>query len=128
MLKLIVLVKRKPGTTRENFIEYYEAHHAPLGKRIVGHLFERYVRNYPRDLMNYTPEVNSVEDGYDSITEIWLKDETALAEMERILKTPEINAMVLADEERFQDRLKTRMLIVDVVDSGTVVRPAGEIG
>lgn len=119
MIKLIVLVKRKPGTTRQEFIDYYEAHHARLGMHILGHLWDRYVRNYPQDIMNYTPEDNSVEDGYDAITEIWIRDEAAYREMERILARPEIQAMVLADEERFQDRLQTRMFRVDVADTGT---------
>jgi hypothetical protein len=119
MIKLMVLVKRKVGTTRESFIDYYEKHHAEFGKKICGHLWERYVRNYPQDIMNYALEDNSLDDSYDAITEIWLKDEAAVAEMERILKTPEIQKAVLEDEERFQDRLKTRMMAVKSCDTGT---------
>ena len=121
MIKIVILIKKKPGMSREDFIKHYETSHAPWGKKNLGHLWTKYVRNYPKGLMEYQPEANSYDDSYDAITEIWLKDEAAMAEMERIINIPENNKWVLADEEKFQDRLKTRLLIVEEVDNGTRV-------
>ncbi|WP_156681293.1 EthD domain-containing protein [Sphingomonas profundi] len=120
-MKIVILIKKKAGMSREDFIRHYETSHAVIGKRMLGHLWTRYVRNYPQSLMEYQPEANSIDDSYDAVTEIWLKDEAALAEMGRIINEPENNALILADEEKFQDRLKTRLLIVDEIDNGTTL-------
>lgn len=121
MPKLIILIKRKPGMSREDFIAHYENVHAQFGKRTQGHLWDKYVRNYTKSLMEYQPEDNDADDSYDAITEIWVKDDAALQEMARIINEPENNQWVLEDEEKFQDRLKTRILIVEEVDTGTTV-------
>jgi hypothetical protein len=120
-MKIVILIKKKPGMSREAFIHHYETSHAVIGKRLLGHLWSKYVRNYPKALMEYQPEENSVEDSYDAVTEIWLKDAAALEEMGRIINLPENNKSILADEEKFQDRLKTRLLIVEEYDNGTTL-------
>jgi hypothetical protein len=120
-MKIVILIKKKPGMSREAFINHYETSHSVIGKRLLGHLWTKYVRNYPKGLMDYQPEQNSVDDSYDAVTEIWLKDEAALAEMGRIINLPENNRIILADEEKFQDRKKTRLLIVDEVDNGATL-------
>lgn len=118
MVKIVILIKKKPGMSREDFIDYYENNHSPLGKELVGHLWTKYVRNYPQSIMEYQPEAVSLDGGYDAITEIWLKDEAAMEEMARIVNIPENNRRILEDEENFQDRLHTRMMICDEYDTG----------
>jgi hypothetical protein len=120
-MKIVILIKKKTGMSREAFIQHYETSHAVIGKRLLGHLWAKYVRNYPKALMAYQPEENSVEDSYDAVTEIWLKDAAALEEMDRIINLPENNKLILEDEEKFQDRLKTRLLIVEEYDNGTTL-------
>ena len=71
MPKMVILIKKKPGMSREDFINHYETSHAVLGKRLLGHLWTKYVRNYPVSLMAYQPEENSVDDTYDAVTETW---------------------------------------------------------
>jgi len=119
MLKMIILIKKKKGMSRDDFIAYYEANHSPLGKRLVGHLWTRYTRNYPKQLMAYNEATEM--DGYDAITEIWFKDQTAVDEMARIVNIPENNAAILRDEENFQEREHTRMLMVEEYENGTTV-------
>ena len=121
MVKIVMLIKKKQGMSREAFIHHYETSHAVNGKRLFGHLFVKYVRNYVKALVEYQPEETSVDDSYDAVTEVWLKDEAALAEMTRILNIPENNKLILDDEEAFQDRLKTRVLIVDDEPKGTTL-------
>lgn len=121
MPKIVILIKKKPGMSREDFIHHYETSHAVIGKRLLGHLWTKYVRNYPVSLMEYQPEDNSVEDSYDAVTEIWLKDQAAVEEMARIINLPENNKIILEDEEKFQDRLATRLLMVEEYDNGTTL-------
>jgi hypothetical protein len=121
MVKIVILIKKKPGMSREDFINHYETSHAVIGKNLLGHLWIKYVRNYPKGLMEYQPEDVSADDSYDAVTEIWLKDDAAMEEMARIINIPENNKIILEDEEKFQDRLKTRLLIVDEVDNGTTL-------
>ena len=121
MIKVVILIQKKSGMSREDFIHHYETSHAVIGKRLVGHLLKKYVRNYSKALVEYQPEENSVDDSYDAVSELWFEDEAALAEMQRIINLPENNALILADEEKFQNRLKTRLLIVDEVDTGTTL-------
>lgn len=121
MVKIVILIKKKPGLSREEFIHHYETSHAVIGKRLLGHLWVKYVRNYPKSLMEYQPEDNNVDDSYDAVTEIWLKDEAAMEEMSRIINEPENNRIILEDEEKFQDRLQTRLLVVEEIDNGTVL-------
>jgi hypothetical protein len=119
MPKVVILIKKKPGMSREAFIEYYERSHVVLAKRLLGHLMVKYERNYPQALLNYHPEDYDIGESYDAVTEISLKSDAALEEMNRICNIPENAAAIIKDEEVFQDRLKTRILIVDSVDTGT---------
>ena len=48
MFKLVVLTKRKPGMTMEEFMDYYENHHVPLIMGLIGDYFADYKRNYIR--------------------------------------------------------------------------------
>ena len=121
MPKIVILIKKKPGMSREDFINHYETSHAVIGKRLLGHLWTKYVRNYPTALMEYQPEQHAVSDSYDAVTEIWLKDDAAVEEMTRIINMPENNKIILEDEEKFQDRLQTRLLMVDEYDNGTTL-------
>jgi hypothetical protein len=121
-VKIVILMKKKPGMSREDFIHHYETVHAvEFGKKLLGHLFARYVRNYPKRLVEYQPEDPCLEGNYDAVTEIWVKDDTALAEMQRIINLPENNKRILEDEEKFQDRLQTRLLIVEEIEDGTTL-------
>ena len=121
MPKIVILIKKKPGMSREGFINHYETSHAVIGKRLLGHLWTKYVRNYPTALMEYQPEQHAVSDSYDAVAEIWLKDDAAVEEMTRIINMPENNKIILEDEEKFQDRLQTRLLMVDEYDNGTTL-------
>jgi len=121
MLKMVILIKKKPGMSREDFINHYETSHAVIGKRLLGHLWTKYVRNYPMSLMEYQPEDNSIEDSYDAVTEIWFKDQAAVDEMARIINIPENNRLILEDVDDARHRLKTRLLMVEEVDNGTTL-------
>ena len=108
MIKTIALVKRKPGITRDEFVRHYEQVHAPLMLRYFPTV-KRYVRNYP------TPLPGTAEPDFDCITEFWFEDRAGATKVLEILGDyqTEVGKVFLADEERFQDREKTRSFVVD---------------
>ena len=113
MIKIIILMKKRDGMSRDDFQAHYENNHAALGRKYLGHLFEKYVRNYPMDKLETTDgETNSV----DCVTEIWLKDAEALEEMQEIISKPEVRATLEADEKLFQNKAESQFLIVEEVE------------
>jgi hypothetical protein len=69
MLKQVCLLKRRPGMTREEFIDYYENHHSKIGEPHML-LARRYVRRYIVPERNpITKEI--VEPPYDVVMELW---------------------------------------------------------
>jgi len=119
----MILIKKNPAMSREEFIEYYERSHVVLAKRLLGHLMVSYTRNYPHTMINYHPEDYDIEDDYDAVTEMVLKDEAAVAEMARICSLPHNAKAIIDDEEVFQVRTETRLLISDSYDTGIELLP-----
>ncbi|AEG50871.1 Ethyl tert-butyl ether degradation EthD [Sphingobium chlorophenolicum L-1] len=112
MLKIVVLMKKKAGMSRADFIDHYENVHSVLGRKYLGHLFLNYVRNYPQGPM-LPGGAGESSTPYDCITEIWLRDEAALNEMRAIIARPDVSAVLKADEQLFQDKAESHFLIVE---------------
>jgi uncharacterized protein (TIGR02118 family) len=111
MIKLIALLRKKAGMSREDFIAHYEMRHAPLAMQItaMGH---DYRRNYTRSLRVEGKEVSTPPE-YDVITEVWFQDQKAYEKFAASMQVPEIRAQIVADEEQFLDRSASRIFIVD---------------
>jgi hypothetical protein len=62
MFKVMILIKRRPDISMDEFIDYYENHHAPLARRIV-----RNMKGYTR---RYLTPLGEGELPYDVATEI----------------------------------------------------------
>jgi hypothetical protein len=124
MLKVFLLLKRKPGLTMEEFIDHYENVHAPLGLKHVKNIkhYERhYLRPGPYPLGG---EVGEPE--YDVITELWYDDIDSFNEKNELMQLNlEGLAAINADEETFLDRTKNRLVFVEDHES-TI--PAGGSG
>ena len=106
MLKLIAYVSAKPGISREAFINHYEAHHAPLVRRLLPSI-DGYRRNYVKPGM--VPGRYKKPD-YDSVTELTFKDQAALDEFWETISKPEVIEQIREDEEHFVDSTKTWMI------------------
>ena len=118
MIKIVFLLKRKPGMTREAFREHYENVHSELARKYIGHLLLKYTRNYvdiagghQEDAIVGVSSAGGAEPDYDVITEMVLAREEDLAEMERINNLPELKPIFAADEERFLDRHALRFYV-----------------
>lgn len=108
MLKAIVLLRRKPELSLDQFRDYYEAHHVPLVRRMLPTI-GRYVRNYLDT--NSLSAGRQRDDGavvpapyFDVITEIWFEDEAAYRSFVNALSDPVVSDVLREDEERFLDR------------------------
>jgi len=126
MAKLVFLLKRKPGTTKEQFREHYETSHVKLAEKYIGHLLTGYHRNYPT-FATLNPseqpegsEVKPYDFQYDAVTEMRVRDDAAIAEIARIFNDPAIQPILAEDELKFLDRASTVMLVCDEVATGVV--------
>jgi uncharacterized protein (TIGR02118 family) len=111
MIKLVALLKKRADISREEFISYYEMCHAPLALQLtaMGH---DYRRNYPRTARVEGRETD-VAPEYDVITEVWFQDQKAYQAFTESMQNPAIRSQIVADEERFLDRARSRIYIVD---------------
>jgi uncharacterized protein (TIGR02118 family) len=105
MIKVMALIKRKPGISHEEFVQHYEEVHAPLA---VKHLttISRYVRNHIVTMPG-TPEID-----YDCITEFWYEDMEAAQASYEFLNSA-AGKVIHDDEDTFMDTAKVVALLVD---------------
>jgi ketosteroid isomerase-like protein len=113
MVKVMLLLKRKPGLSMAEFIERYESVHVPLAEKNANKI-KRYERHYlhPGRLPMYEDDVAEPE--YDVITELWYDDIDAFTEQQEAMRRqPERIAEIIADEEELFDRTKSRLVFVE---------------
>jgi uncharacterized protein (TIGR02118 family) len=101
MLKFVVVLYRKPGTSRAEFARYLRDVHGPLAEAIPG--LRRYVQNHVAD------DPRRAHPGWDAVVELSWDDRDA---MERGWASPEGKAAT-ADLEAFADLGRTTWSIVD---------------
>ena len=121
MYKCIILMKKKTGMTRSEFIEYYENKHVPLLRELAP-MREIYRRNYIvfDDPMFNVDGRNGAADSvaFDVITEsIFATREDAEAAKNAVLGAPETLKRVKADEANFVEPGSVRMYVVEVRQS-----------
>lgn len=79
MIKLIALLKRKPGMTREEFKDRWVNDHVNLSKKMPG--LKGYLVNIA---VNHQPDGDGVEPIYDGTAELWWD---TMEEMEACFET-----------------------------------------
>ena len=123
MIKVVTLLTRKPGMSRETFIEHYETHHRKIGEKYLGGFATKYQRRYLqsagfRDQEGAAPP-------FDVLMEIWYPDQDALNRAMAVLSTDEAQAEIAADEERLFDRDLIRSYTVEEYESEMPAVAAG---
>lgn len=103
MLKLIFLFKRKPGSTPEQFRDYYENSHVPLAIRLLPY-FRSYQRNYIDQAKAYSPSGIGAQVDHDVVTELTFESQADFDRMMAAMGDPAIMRQIIADEENFMDR------------------------
>jgi hypothetical protein len=106
-IKIIVMVRRKPGLTPEEFRAGYENSHSRIAVELFGHLWLEYRRNYLLEGRSFEPGAHGgtggpAEIGFDAVSEYVLRDAAAQAEMARIAR--ENWDLIKEDEARWFDQ------------------------
>jgi EthD domain len=131
VFKLVCMMKRKPGMSRQEFRDYYETHHAPMGDVAMA-TAKRYVRRYLQPLSELEwdeglknamlniggPGVLGTDGAeFDVVTEAWFEDRAAFEQAFRAMGKPDFLANALADEANFLDMTCSRMFTVEERES-----------
>lgn len=108
MIKMIFMLKRRPGMSVAEFRDYYERNHARLGEKHVPNA-ARYVRRF---LDPVATPFNPVDADYDCVTELWFDTQEEVDIAMKRLSDPAVFAEIAADEENIFDRPRTRVYTV----------------
>ena len=123
MIKFVTLLTRKPGMSREAFIEHYETHHRIIGEKYLSGFATKYQRRYMQSAGFRDQEGDAPP--FDVLMEIWYPDQEALNGALAVLSTEEAQAEIAADEERLFDRKLIRSYTVEEYESEMPVVEAG---
>jgi hypothetical protein len=121
-VKMVCMIKRRPGMSREAFVEYYETRHAVLAAK---HL--RMIAGYRRSYMipgsavqpGHIAKVQPPPD-FDVMTEFWYRSQAEFDSLKGALADPEIGRMFAEDEANLFDRTSIQMFMVDECATPTV--------
>ena len=114
-IKAIALLKRKTGLSKAEFIDYYEAQHAPL----ITSLFPTitaYRRNYT-DFEGAFAYSDAAPLDFDVVTEIEFADRAGYDDMLARAADPATGQTIAEDEEHFLNRSHTRMFVTETRSS-----------
>ena len=106
-MKILCFLKRKPGLSREQFIDYYEQRHVKLIAKLLP-FYTEYKRNFVDPGEVYAPghlenKAQAVPP-FDVVTELSFASREMYDRMLAALADPEIGATIAADEDNVFDR------------------------
>ena len=123
MIKVVTLLTRKPGMSREAFIAHYETHHRKIGEKYLSGFATKYQRRYLQSAVFREQEGDALP--FDVLMEIWYPDQEALNGALAVLSTEEAQAEIVADEKRLFDRELIRSFTVEEYESEMPIVEAG---
>lgn len=107
VIRLVYLLRRKPGMSLTDFQRYWREVHGPLVASFATHLdILRYVQVHAvEDPVNAAMQDarGGMEPGYDGVAELWFESEEALAETMASAAGQQAGAALLEDEAKFID-------------------------
>ena len=110
MFKVFGFLSKKTGLSLQEFIDHYETKHVPL-IRSLAPVPIVYKRRYLSSREKLTTQGGEVD--FDVMAELVFADRAAFEAWMAALARPEASQLVIADEERFIDRTRTRAYVVD---------------
>jgi hypothetical protein len=110
MFKVFGFLSKREGMTTQAFVDYYETNHVPLICRLAPTPII-YKRNY----LSRWDELNRGDTAidFDVVTELVFPDRAAYLAWRAELSKPGSGEQVVADEEKFLDRSRTRASIIE---------------
>jgi uncharacterized protein (TIGR02118 family) len=118
MIKVIGLLRRKPGISREEFLRHWKDDHGPLAMKIPE--FARHVRKYVQVHTVKPPELGAQERyqqaalpmEYDGAVEMWFDSPEEMQKAFEALAEPIACKELREDEDRFIDGKNTLTVMV----------------
>ena len=110
MYKTVMMFRRNPAMTREEFIDYYETKHSKFVAHIQG------VRKYVRRYVTKPADTHGESLDFDVIMETWFDDKAAGEAAFARITSLEVWADIVKDEERLFDRTHKGWAIGGVID------------
>lgn len=106
MIKLTILLRRRPTLSHEQFVAYHREKHAPLfmSLPVVQDNVRRYVQQHTLDAALPGAPPTTI----DGITELWFDDVDAVA---RVFTSPSYLATVRPDEETLLDLPRCELVL-----------------
>ena len=104
MIKFVYCVRKKKGTSDEDFYRYWKENHGPLVKSFADTMGSlKYVQSHTIDtvLNEVGREVRGMRQAYDGITEVWFESADALNAMLHTDEGKAANTALIEDEARF---------------------------
>ncbi len=111
-IKVVGLLKRRPGMTVEAFRAYYETHHRRIGEKYLDGVASRYRRRYLTSRADRQGNAPADPD-FDVILEIWYASEEDFQASNQQLSMPEAVREIVEDEEKLFDRPCNRFFLID---------------
>jgi hypothetical protein len=123
-IKYVALAKARRGTSRDDLITHYETNHARLGVELLSKdgrsILARYSRSYPitQGAANFEHlGYESQGADFDVMTQFSFWTDEDFETFRAMCASPEISAILTADEDRFLDRNSIRTFLVDEYES-----------
>lgn len=110
-VKIIALLKRKSGISREVFRDYYENKHVPLIMRLLPYMAD-YRRNYVLPASGHD-DSGIADADCDVVTEAWFITNDDFKAFSEAAARKDIQEQIAADESEFLDRSSIRMFAVE---------------
>ncbi len=98
MIKMTILLRRKPEMSHEEFVAYHRNQHAPLFSALAE--VKQHVRRYVQCHATGDPLPGLPDNGIDGSTELWFDDVAGIA---GVFHSPNYMATIRPDEEKFLD-------------------------
>lgn len=108
-IKVIAMLKRKPGLGDADFRDYYETRHAPLILSIAPR-----IRDYRRNYLSREGAILAAGahwPDFDVVTELWFDDQADFDASLAAFTDPVNAARIAADEENLFDRSRTMFFV-----------------
>jgi hypothetical protein len=110
MFKVFGFLSKREDMTTQAFVDYYENNHVPLICRLAP-TPSVYKRNYLLRGDELNRGDNAID--FDVVTELVFPDRAAYLAWRAALSKPGSGEQVVADEEKFLDRSRTRASIIE---------------
>jgi hypothetical protein len=112
LIKIVALLKRRPGLTLEEFLRYYEHEHAPLFARSIPSEVAEAIVHY---VQNHAVRLGSGEPAWDCVTEIGFDDLDGMRLWSAWYLGDE-GKVLRDDEERFMDTAARVVIVTEEHD------------